>query len=128
MLELLKPVTWFPPMWAFLCGIVASGVSAEGRWGLIAALSLATGTAVAQMGLVAFIGLAAPHAVRSTVRTSHAGLLGLSALMGGVLLLASDILARWVWAPEELPVGVLTSVLGGGYLLWRMQRSHGGMP
>ena len=98
------------------------------RWGLIAALSLATGTAVAQTGLVAFIGLAAPHAVRSTVRTSHAGLLGLSALMGGVLLLASDILARWVWAPEELPVGVLTSVLGGGYLLWRMHRSHGGMP
>ena len=37
MLELLKPVTWFLPMWAFLCGIVASGVSAEGRWGLIAA-------------------------------------------------------------------------------------------
>jgi len=37
MLELLKPVTWFPPMWAFLCGIVAAGVSAEGRWGLIAA-------------------------------------------------------------------------------------------
>ena len=37
MLELLKPVTWFPPMWAFLCGIVASGASAEGRWGLIAA-------------------------------------------------------------------------------------------
>ena len=37
MLELLKPVTWVPPMWAFLCGIVASGVSAEGRWGLIAA-------------------------------------------------------------------------------------------
>lgn len=37
MLELLKPVTWFPPMWAFLCGIVASAVSAEGRWGLIAA-------------------------------------------------------------------------------------------
>jgi chlorophyll/bacteriochlorophyll a synthase len=37
MLELLKPVTWFPPMWAFLCGIVASGVSSDGRWGLIAA-------------------------------------------------------------------------------------------
>jgi chlorophyll synthase len=37
MLELLKPVTWFPPMWAFLCGIVASGVSADDRWGLIAA-------------------------------------------------------------------------------------------
>ena len=73
------------------------------------------------MGLIAFIGLAAPHAVRSTVRASHTVLLVLSALMGGVLLLASDILARWLWAPEELPVGILTSVLGGGYLLWRMQ-------
>ena len=91
------------------------------RWSLLAVLSLATGTAVAQMGLIAFIGLAAPHAVRSTVRASHAALLVLSALMGGVLLLASDILARWLWAPEELPVGILTSVLGGGYLLWRMQ-------
>jgi iron complex transport system permease protein len=96
------------------------------RWGLVAVLSLATATAVAQLGLVAFIGLAAPHAVRSTVRTTHAGLLVLSALMGGVLLLASDILSRLLWAPEELPVGVLTSVLGGGYLLWRMQRSPKG--
>jgi iron complex transport system permease protein len=91
------------------------------RWSLMAILSLATGTAVAQMGLIAFVGLAAPHAVRSTVRSSHAGLLVLSVLMGGVLLLASDILTRWLWAPEELPVGILTSVLGGGYLLWRMQ-------
>ena len=47
MLELLKPVTWFPPMWAFLCGIVASGVSAEGRWGLIAAGPLICGTSQA---------------------------------------------------------------------------------
>lgn len=93
------------------------------RWGLVATLSLATGTAVAQMGLIAFIGLAAPHAVRSTLLLTHAGLLLLSALMGGVLLLASDILARLVWAPQELPVGILTSVLGGMYLLWRLQRS-----
>lgn len=96
------------------------------RWGLIGAMSLATGTAVAHMGLIAFIGLAAPHAVRSTVRASHSGLLLLSALMGGVLLLASDVWARLAWAPEELPVGVLTSVLGGGYLLWRLHRTAGG--
>jgi len=42
-------------------------------------------------------------------------------------LLASDILARLLWAPEELPVGVITSVLGGGYLLWRLQRSPQGV-
>lgn len=96
------------------------------RWGLVVAMSLATATAVAQMGLIAFIGLAAPHAVRGTVRCTHAGLLVLSALMGGLLLLCSDMLARLLRAPEELPVGILTSVLGGGYLLWRMQRStHG---
>ncbi|MEY4074562.1 MAG: Hemin transport system permease protein HmuU [Pseudomonadota bacterium] len=97
------------------------------RWGLVAVMSLATGSAVAQMGLIAFIGLAAPHAIRSTVRATHAWLLILSALMGGVLLLASDILARLLWAPEELPVGVITSVLGGGYLLWRLQRSPQGV-
>jgi iron complex transport system permease protein len=96
------------------------------RWGLVCALSLATATAVAQMGLVAFIGLAAPHAVRATVRGTHASLLLLSTLMGGVLLLASDVLARLVLAPEELPIGVITSVLGGGYLLWRMRRMPGG--
>ncbi len=97
------------------------------RWGLVSAMSLATATAVAQMGMIAFIGLAAPHAVRASVRSTHAGLLCLSALMGGVLLLASDVLARWALAPEELPIGVVTSVLGGAYLLWRMRRFAGGV-
>lgn len=87
---------------------------------LIAIMSLTTGAAVAQVGLVAFVGLVAPHLVRSLVRVNHARLVFLSALMGGVLLLASDILARGVIAPQELPVGVLTAVLGGGYLFWLM--------
>ena len=92
------------------------------RRGLVAVLALATGTAVAQTGLVAFVGLAAPHLVRSVVKTSHGRLILLSSLMGGALLMAADILARWVIAPQELPVGVLTAVLGGGYLLWLMHR------
>ena len=87
---------------------------------------MATGTAVAQTGLIAFVGLAAPHLVRSAVRCSHSRLMLLSALMGGALLLASDILARWVIAPQELPVGVLTGVLGGSYLLWLMHRRVAG--
>jgi iron complex transport system permease protein len=97
---------------------------------LVAVLALATGTAVAQTGLIAFVGLAAPHLVRSMVKTTHLRLIVLSALMGAVLLLAADTLARWLIAPQELPVGVLTAVLGGGYLLYLMHRrspSRGGL-
>ena len=92
------------------------------RSALIALLALATGTAVAQTGLIAFVGLAAPHLVRSVVKTTHGKLIVLSSLMGGVLLLLADILARSLIAPLELPVGVLTAVLGGSYLLWLMRR------
>jgi iron complex transport system permease protein len=89
---------------------------------LVGVVSLATGAAVAHMGLVAFVGLAAPHLVRSLVRTTHAWALCMSALMGGALLVLADVLARVLFAPQELPVGVLTAVLGGGYLLWRVYR------
>ena len=95
------------------------------RLALVAVLALATGAAVAQTGLIAFVGLAAPHLVRSVVKTTHARLVALSALAGGVLLLGADLLARALIAPQELPVGVLTAVLGGGYLLWLMHFGRG---
>lgn len=95
------------------------------RAALVAVLALATGTAVAQTGLIAFVGLAAPHLVRSVIKTTHGRLIVLSSLMGAVLLVAADVLARWLMAPQELPVGVLTAVLGGGYLLWLMHRRVG---
>ena len=94
------------------------------RIALVCVLALATGTAVAQTGLVAFVGLAAPHLVRSVLKTQHNWMVLLSALMGGVLLLAADLLARMLMLPQEMPVGVLTAVLGGGYLLWLMYRSQ----
>ncbi len=96
------------------------------RLALVAVLALATGAAVAQTGLIAFVGLAAPHLVRSVAKTTHGRLMLLSSLMGGVLLMAADTLARWLIAPQELPVGVLTAVLGGGYLLWLMHRGTRG--
>jgi iron complex transport system permease protein len=92
------------------------------RAALIGVLALATGTAVAQTGLIAFVGLAAPHLVRSLVKTTPGRLIGLASLVGAVLLLAADLLARSLLAPRELPVGVLTAVLGGAYLLWLMHR------
>jgi iron complex transport system permease protein len=94
------------------------------RVALVCVLALATGTAVAQTGLVAFVGLAAPHLVRSLVQSKHNWGVVLSALMGGTLLLAADLLARIAITPQEMPVGVLTAVLGGGYLLWLMYRSQ----
>ena len=94
----------------------------QARVWLIAVIALATGTAVAQMGLIAFVGLAAPHVVRAMVRATHRWTVVLAALAGGLLLLLADLLARGLIAPQEMPVGVLTAVLGGGYLLWRMSR------
>ncbi len=92
------------------------------RVALVAVLALATGTAVAQTGLIAFVGLAAPHLVRSVAQCTHGRLIWMSSLMGGALLMGADTLARWLIAPQELPVGILTAVLGGGYLLWLMHR------
>ena len=98
------------------------------RWVLIGVVALCTGAAVAQTGLIAFIGLAAPHLVRSWCRVTHVALISLSALTGGLLLLIADIGARALMAPNELPVGVLTALLGGGYLLRRLHKSPGYMP
>ena len=89
---------------------------------LVAVMALATGAAVAQVGLIAFIGLVAPHLVRAASKPTHRWLLPLAAMAGGVLLLAADVMARWLLAPQELPVGVLAAILGGGYLLWLMHR------
>jgi iron complex transport system permease protein len=95
------------------------------RAALIGVLALATGTAVAQTGLIAFVGLAAPHLVRAVLKVPHRQLMLLASLMGAVLLGLADVLARWLIAPQELPVGALTAVLGGGYLLWLMHQRTG---
>jgi iron complex transport system permease protein len=92
------------------------------RAALIGVLALATGTAVAHTGLIAFVGLAAPHLVRAIVHARHAWLLPLASLMGALLLSLADLLARGLVAPQELPVGVLTAILGGSYLMWLMNR------
>jgi iron complex transport system permease protein len=93
------------------------------------ALSAAlVGGAVAAAGMIGFVGLAVPHLVRLLLGPSHrAGLPG-SALLGAGLLVAADTLARLVLAPAELPVGVLTTLLGAPLffgLLLRARRARG---
>jgi iron complex transport system permease protein len=92
------------------------------RLALVVAMALATGVAVSQAGLIGFVGLVAPHLVRRFAPSPHGYSLLASAGMGGCLLLLSDVLARSVLAPVEVPVGVLTAVLGGSYLLWLLHR------
>ncbi len=92
------------------------------RMALVGVMALATAAAVAQAGLVAFVGLVAPHLVRPWVGAGHVRLLAFSTAMGALLLMVADVLARWLLAPQELPVGVITAVLGGLYLLLVLYR------
>ncbi len=92
------------------------------RRALVASLALATGLAVSQAGLIAFVGLVAPHLVRRFAPATHGFTLVASAATGGTLLLMADVLARTLIAPQEVPVGVLTALLGGGYLIWLLHR------
>jgi len=89
---------------------------------LVSVMALCTGAAVAQAGLIAIDGLVAPHLVRRMVTVTHAPLLALSALAGGLLLLAADVAARTLTWPMEIPVGVLTAVAGGIYLMILLRR------
>ena len=92
------------------------------RLALVVALALATALAVSQAGLIAFVGLVAPHLVRRFATATHGFTLLASAATGGALLLAADVLARSLIAPQEVPVGVLTALLGGSYLIWLLHR------
>ena len=94
------------------------------RLALVASLALATGIAVSQAGLIAFVGLVAPHLVRRFAPATHGFTLMASAAAGGTLLLMADVLARSLIAPQEVPVGVLTALLGGGYLIWLLRRGR----
>jgi len=100
------------------------------RGAIVAGATLATASAVSMGGLIGFVGLVAPHIVRLLVGAGHARLLPASALAGALLLLMADDLARTVMAPMELPVGILTAMLGGPFFLYLLkahQRRLGGV-
>jgi len=84
--------------------------------------ALLVGVAVAVTGVIGFIGLVIPHLLRMRVGADHRWLLPGSALGGACLLLLADTLARTLVAPAEMPVGLLTSLLGGPYFLWLILR------
>ncbi|CAB3678018.1 Hemin transport system permease protein HmuU [Paraburkholderia rhynchosiae] len=80
--------------------------------------SLVTAAMVAVSGAIGFVGLVAPHVCRRLVGAGHARLLPASALFGAVLLVWSDVAARMLAAPDDLPISVVTSLFGGACLVW----------
>jgi iron complex transport system permease protein len=89
------------------------GVPVQGaRWMLLAATALLTGAMVSVSGAIGFVGLVLPHAVRLVIGPGHRALLPLSALVGAVFLVWADTLARSLFDPRELPVGIVTALVG----------------
>lgn len=99
------------------------GVPVEGTRRLaFAAASLATGSAISLSGPILFVGLMVPHILRLLLGPDHRLLMPCSVFAGGAFLVACDVLARTVLAPTEIPVGVVTALLGGPFFLWLLLR------
>lgn len=86
--------------------------------------SLATGAAVSLGGPIGFVGIIIPHIVRLLVGADHRVVLPASAFLGAAFLVTCDVAARTVMAPMELPVGIITAMLGGPFFLWLLARNR----
>lgn len=93
---------------------------------LVLVASLMAGVTIAVSGSIGFVGLMVPHFTRMIVGGDHKKVLPVSALFGGILVVWVDVAARTVIAPEELPVGILTAIIGGPIFIWMLKRSNRG--
>jgi iron complex transport system permease protein len=93
------------------------------RWLTIIAATLTTAAAVAFAGIIGFVGLIVPHIIRLVWGGDYRKLIPLSLLGGASLLLLTDAAARSAFAPQEIPVGIITALLGAPFFLWILRRS-----
>lgn len=91
---------------------------------LILITSLLAGATISVSGTIGFVGLICPHFARLLVGGNHKKMLPISALIGGLLVVWTDVLARVLIAPEELPIGVLTSILGGPFFIVMLKHNR----
>jgi iron complex transport system permease protein len=101
--------------------LLSVDVARAERVALVSA-SLSTGAAVSLGGPVAFVGIIVPHLVRLIVGADHRLVLPASALFGAAFLIGCDLVARTALAPVELPVGIVTAIIGGPFFLWLLFR------
>lgn len=90
------------------------------------ACALLTGAAVAFSGVISFVGLMVPHLVRRVVGGDYRRVLPLSALAGAIFLVLADMIARVIIPPQDVPLGVITGVVGGGFFLTLMKQKSAG--
>lgn len=103
----------------------ALGVDPERfRTVLLVVVALAVGVVVSASGSIAFVGLVVPHLARRAVGSTHARVVPVAALMGAILLIAADLVARTLLAPQEIPIGIITSLVGAPFLLVLIRRLH----
>lgn len=93
-------------------------------WGIVLLSSLATGLAVTFNGVIPFVGLMVPHMARLLVGSDHRWSVPASAALGAALVLLADALGRWILAPQEIPVGVVTALLGAPFFLVLLRRER----
>jgi iron complex transport system permease protein len=91
---------------------------------LIVWVAIGVGTSVAMVGTIAFVGLVVPHMMRMLIGPNHTYLLPASALAGAILLLLADTLSRVVIAPSELPVGIITAIIGVPFFISLLRNRH----
>jgi iron complex transport system permease protein len=90
----------------------------------IVLVAAAAGAAVAVTGVIGFVGIVVPHLLRLAIGPGHTLLLAASALLGASLLLAADTLARVLTAPAELPIGIVTAIIGAPFFLVLLLRQR----
>jgi iron complex transport system permease protein len=106
---------------------VAKGLGSRVEWqrGLLVLVGVSlAGAGVATAGMIGFVGLIAPHLGRQLVGTNHQGLIPTSALLGGMLVVAADLLGRTLFAPIEIPCGVVTAAVGAPYFIYLLIRNR----
>lgn len=102
-----------------------SGVNAEKlKKMIILFVSLSIGASVAFCGIIGFIGLVVPHIARLIVGSNHKFFIPLSAILGAFVLLWADSLSRTIVAPAELPIGIITAILGAPFFLWLLLKNR----
>ncbi|CAN0098159.1 unnamed protein product, partial [Chrysoparadoxa australica] len=91
---------------------------------IITCTELVVGVSVAVSGIIGFIGLVIPHLVRLSIGPDHRVLIPASTILGALLLVVADTFARTIVAPAEMPVGIITSMLGGPFFLWLLLKQN----
>lgn len=94
------------------------------KWTVIAFVALAVGAAVAVSGAIGFVGLVVPHLLRLTTGVDHRHLLINSALLGAALLVSGDVVSRGVLSPAEIPIGIVTAMIGVPFFVWLLVKRN----